>query len=364
MKVRIDKSAFEAAIDPDRQLELSFLLHVILYKHRYELKLTDDEIIGYESFKRLMQSEQRIIEEQIAYNIFSSASSDVDCEVKFGGETERNRKVFSPSEAITYLLQPLSVILENAYNDSHFMTAIFRLFNPSGELMRQVQEGWIRFENAGGCSNVKNFLLARRGYDGEQQKFLRCYVLLDGDRRFPTDTEPNIRYKKLTEQLTEWGVSYHVLEKRCMENYLPDEAMTSLKNNATESWIDAYMALSPEQKDFISIAEGFRTDISKDEKRVVREKESKLLTKDLNKRKKSYVRGFLPIKEQSFYTSVSSGNFLHLESGLKIVNFKTQYPQKFADEVYVYRTNMQSRTSHQNDPHELEHIADSICALL
>lgn len=364
MKVRIDKSAFEAAIDPDRQLELSFLLHIILYKHRYELKLTDDEILGYDSFKKFKQSERGIIEQVIAYDIFSSASSDVDCEVKTGGETERSRKVFSPSEAITYLLQPLSIILENAYNDSHFMKAIFRLFNPSGELMRQFNEGWIRFENAGGCTNVKNFLLARRGYDGEQQKFLRCYVLLDSDRRFPTDTKSDIKYKKLTEHLTEWGVSYHVLEKRCMENYLPDEAMISLKNNVTKNWIDAYLTLSPEQKDFISIAEGFRTDISKDEKLVVREKESKLLRRDLNKRKKSYVRGFLPTKEQSFYASVSVGNFLHLESGLKIGYFKTQYPQKFNDEVYVYKKNMQNRTSHQNDPHELEHIADSICALL
>lgn len=364
MKVRIDKSAFEEAIGRDRQLELSFLLHIILYKQRYELKLTDDEILGCDSYKRLMQSEREIIKQLIAYEIISSASSDADCEVKSGGETERCRKVFSPSEAITYLLQPLSVILENGYNDSHFMKAIFRLFNPSGELMRQIKEGWIRFENAGGCSNVKNFLLARRGYDGELQKFLRCYVLLDGDRRFPTDTEPDTKYKKLTEQLTEWGISYHVLEKRCMENYLPDEAMNSLKNNTTKSWIDAYLTLSPEQKDFISIAEGFRTDISKEEKRTVREKESKLQTKDLNKRKKSYVRGFLPPKEQSFYVNVSRGNFLHLESGLKIGNFKTQYPQKFDDEVNVYKANMQIRTNHQSDPLELEHIADSICALL
>ncbi len=363
MKVKIDKSVFEEAKDADRLLELSFLLHIILYKHRYELMLFDGEILNYDSYQKLIQSEQEIIKQVIAHSIFASVT-DVGCEVKCGGELEQHDKVFSPTEAISYLMQPLSVILENGLNDSHFIKTIFRLFDPSGELMRHVNEGWIRFENAGGCTNVKNFLFAQRGYSGERQKFLHCFVLLDGDRRYPSDQEPDVKYKRLKEKMKEWGVPYHVLEKRCMENYMPDEAMNTLKNEETKGWIEAYLTLTAEQKDFISIAEGFCADLCKEDKKKVRVKESKLLKKDIKNRKKSYVRGFLPQKEQVLYKNLSPGNFLHLETGLKIGNFKTQFPKKFTDEVSVYRGNMLNRTRHQSNPLELEDIANKICSLI
>lgn len=363
MKVKIDKSIFEAAIDSDRQLELSFLLHIILYKNRHELKLTDEEILGCDSFAKLIPIEQDIIKEVISHTIFSSAES-FDCEVKSGGEQEFVQKVFSVNEAIIYLMQPLSVMLENGLNDSYLIKAVFQFFNPKGELMRHLNEGWIRFENAGGCSNVKNVLQSQRGCYGERQKFLHCYVILDGDKRYLTDPEPDKKYEKLKNQLTDWNVHYHVFEKRCMENYLPDDAMSFFKNDSTKGWIDAYQMLTDQQKDFISISEGFTTDICKEDKKKVRDMESKLLSKNLHRRKKSYVREFLPEDEQSFYASVSNGNFLHLESGLPIDFFKINYPQLFENKSFVYKNNLLERTKHQNDPMELEHIASSIMSLI
>lgn len=363
MKVKIDKSVFLSATDDDRQMELSFLLHIILYKHRYELKVTDGEILNSGSFSKLRQAEQTAIKEIVTQSIVSS-SYDADCEVKIGGEQEWKRKVFSPSEAVLFLMQPVSVILENGLNDACFMEAVFRLFDPTGKLTHYVNEGWLRFENAGGCANVKNFIKSRIGFYGEKEKFLRCFVLLDGDRRFPSDDEPDKKYQKLKEKLTEWNVDYHVLEKRCMENYLPDEALKACSNKHNREWILAYMTLTAEQKDFFCIAEGFRKDITKDEKRRVNEKEGRLKRKELKRRKKSYVRIYLPPVERVFYQNVSEGNFLHLESGLKISGFKTSFPQRFTDPAFVYKSNMIDRTSHQNDPRELEHIVGSVYALL
>lgn len=359
MKVRIDKSVFESATDEMRQIELSFLLNIIVYKDRYELKVTDEEVLQSDSYGKLTQTDKEIIQQEIAYTITTS-SCDADCEVVVNGEQENELKIFSPSEAIIYLLQPLSIILENGLNDSHLLKAIFRLFDQTGELMRRVDEGWIRFENAGGCMNVKNFLTARIHSFGEKMKFLNCYVLLDGDRRYPADLKPNKKYSKLKENLADWNVGCHVLEKRSMENYMPDDAVDSFSTAETQAWIKAYHTLSAEQKDYFSIAEGFSKDIDREQKVAVRRRESLLTTKDVNKRKKSYVRGYLPAEEQKFYESVSRGNFLHLEKGLKVKEFKVRFPEKYNDSVLIFKSNMLDRTCHQSDPQELQHVADDI----
>ncbi len=363
MKIRIDRSVFEGVTDAASQLELSFLLHIIVYKHRYDLKVTDTEVLCTDSYGKLTQTEQDIIQQELAYTITASADA-ADCEVAMNGETEDELKIFSPAEAIVYLLQPLSVILENGLNDAHFMKAIFQCFDSSGELMHRVDEGWIRFENAGGCMNVKNFLTARMRTFGDKQKFLNCYVVLDGDRRYPTDPEPDKKYKKLKKSLEAWGVGYHVLEKRCMENYMPDEAVSSFANAGTQAWITAYHTLTSEQKDFFSAAEGFSKDISREQKTIVRKKESKLMTKDKTRRKVSYVRSLLPRDEQLFYSSVSRGNFLHLEKGLNIGDFKVKFPEKYNDRTVIYKANMLNRTNHQTDQLELEHIAAAIRAII
>ena len=93
-------------------------------------------------------------------------------------------------------------------------------------------------------------------------------------------------------------------------------------------------------------------------------KESLLSTKDKKKRKKSYVRGFLPHEEQLFYATVSPGNFLHLEKGLKIGNFKERFPEMFGNSTFTYKANLLQRTCHQNDPQELLHIAQAVTAVI
>ena len=361
MKVRIDKSVFADANDRNKQLELRFLLHIILYKNRYELKISDEDILYTEGYGQLTQSDREYIEHVVAMDIVTSSNS-YDCEVKTGGEAEYTQRIFSAEEAIMYLLQPLSVILENGLNDSHFMNVVFRLFDATGVLPRFVENGWIRYENAGGCMNVKNFLKARILQFAGKRKFLRCFVLLDGDRRYPADVKSDERYKKLRELMDAWHVSYHILEKRSMENYMPDEAMQAVAGTKFKEWFNAYNSLTPGQKDYLSIAKGFETDITEEDKRKVRKKEGLLTTKDKKIRKKSYVRDLLPHDEQLFYATVSPGNFLHLEKGLKIGNFKEKFPESFGNTAFTYKANLLQRTCHQNDPQELLHIAQEVVA--
>lgn len=363
MKVKIDKSVFASAQDDGQQLELSFLLHIILYKGRYELTFTGEDVQNFESFSKLAKRDRDVIEQVITNDIVTSASS-YDCEVKIGGENEYKEKVFSPSESIQYLLQPTSVVLENGLNDSYFMNALFRCFDTTDALSKNLHEGWLRYENAGGCSNVQNFLKALVLHFGGKQKFLRCFVLLDGDRRYPTDPEPEKKYKKMKEQLQAWNVEYHVLEKRCMENYMPDEALRSLCDEKTAEWLDAYITLTPQQKDFFCISDGFLKDITKSDKKTVKARENRLSKKDKKLRRKSYVRGCLPQEVQQFYVSVSNGNFLHLEKGLDIPNFKTKFPEVFDNPIFVYQSNLIERTSHQDNPQELEHIVHKVLAQL
>lgn len=363
MKIKIDENVFASVQDDRQQLELSFLLHIILYKGRYELTFTGENVQNHESFSKLTERDRNVIEQVMINDIVTSASS-FDCEVKIGGENEYTEKVFSPSESIRYLLQPTSVILENGLNDSHFMNALFRCFDTTGTLSKFLREGWLRYDNAGGCSNVKNFLRALIQHFEGKQKFLRCFVLLDGDKRYSTDLEPEKKYRKLKEQLESWNVGYHVPEKRCMENYMPDDALRSLSDANTKEWLDAYFTLTPQQKDFFCIAEGFSKDITRSDKKTVKAKEDRLTRKDKKLRKKSYVRGCLPTDVQHFYTSVSNGNFLHLEKGLGIPHFKTKFPEFFDNQDIVYHRNLIDRTSHQDDPQELEHIVQKIVTRL
>jgi hypothetical protein len=141
------------------------------------------------------------------------------------------------------------------------MQALFENFKTeSSELVRLNDIGAVEFANAGGAGNYINFIDELKGrFTGDQfpkqdHRYLRCFVIVDSDKAYPTeelkkDKTDLIAYLKVN------NIPFHILEKREMENYLPDEAFGDITDN--EEYIRAFLHLSPIQKDYFDVEKGF-----------------------------------------------------------------------------------------------------------
>jgi hypothetical protein len=172
-----------------------------------------------------------------------------------------NAEAFYLEEALSYLRQPFMILLENSNNDAYFLDCLFRHFpEESRKIKKHKDERWLQYANAGGAANMQNFIDRElKSYDGEKfhkdsYKYLRIFVLIDSDKRYPTEEIRNDK-KNLINYLSRFGIPYHVLEKREMENYLPDAAFDDITDN--RPFIDAYLRLSAIQKDYFDLEKGF-----------------------------------------------------------------------------------------------------------
>lgn len=142
--------------------------------------------------------------------------------------------------------------------------------------------GWIQFDNAGGWTNMYNFLEEKIQQlnkftfktNATPIKFLRNFVLIDSDRGNQNAELGNDK-KKLLLYFNSINIEAHILNKRSMENYLPDKAVLQLNkfnyqlddrgerekminwksNGAKQTWIDEYIGLQKEEKDYKDFSE-------------------------------------------------------------------------------------------------------------
>jgi len=180
---------------------------------------------------------------------------------------------FLIQEAIRFFQTPISIVLENSLNDGYFMKAISKHFDPSLTLVNFYNNGWIQFENAGGYTNIENFINGKlqalikfsKENRSQPKKYLRCFVMMDSDKT-SINAPLHKKKEKLEIFLEERNVKVHILKKRAMENYLPDNAVINLnrhdyvdderkmdqwkKNPNTQNWINTYLALSSEERAF------------------------------------------------------------------------------------------------------------------
>jgi hypothetical protein len=323
MKVRIDKRVIEQGDTKD----LRFLLDLI--GHKIGCTLLLDEPV--ENIRPgLSEMDEEMMKE--AFGITLRESLEPDCEVKMGAEQEDVRKEFSLKEAILYLKQPLDVLVENNLTDPHLLRAISRCYEGKKDTLKECEcNGDLSYENGGGCTNMGNWLEAKMGSWQNRTKFLRLFVVMDSDKRYPTDSS---RHAKLENLLNQYGIPYHVWHKRSMENYLPAQAYSSTTARMGQ-WKRAYEALEPEQRDYYCVAEGFK--------------------KDLDAR---CTNRFSIPEIENLYQTVGNGNYQILLSGCPMGDFKTSFPALFDDARYVNRKTLDEVTSHQTHPDELMQLLE------
>lgn len=315
---------------------LNFLVHVCFYKGRYDLFIDLAALKGNDAYERLDRIDRENIE--LEFNKTITNGSKKTKKTVVVSESNFGNKYFTIDDAIRYLTQPVSILVENSLNDRYFIEKLFSIYDNSGLLNIHVRNGWLQFENAGGCSNVTNFLESRlQSYNAQKKDnyyFLRCFVILDSDSHFngaPLKPE----YITLQEYLHEKKVPIHIFEKRAMENYLPDEVMRSLGTGDLKPWIDAYLNLSDVQKDFLNIDKGFKV----------------------------IAKNNLVPQVQNLFADLSDANFNILNTGFRFPNLKADLPKKF-DHFHCHKETLNDRIKHQQNPKEFDTIVNTLLELI
>lgn len=301
---------------------------------------------NYEKLKIIETGLKELLESQFDEFITSNPKN---CRPNHKITYKSGKNCFNIEEAIRFYSQPISIILENNKNDSCFIIAIIHHFDKNGMAKEHLKNGWIRFENAGGCSNTANFvdgfleifrdLAAKNSRD--LSDYFRGLIVLDSDKEHSTDPQKS-QYTTLLTNLALKGIkNIHILEKRMMENYMPDDVFIDLKNEfGTRSrnkdlvdWINVYLYLNNDQKNYLKYYDGFNDDLVRLDRNV-----------------------------QILYSGLSLKQFGILKEGFKYKgkNFKNQFPLLFLESDKVNRHTLNLRAGSG----ELEDILEKINNLL
>lgn len=319
----------------------------------------NSEIVNSEKYKSLSAVYKNLLDTNYKDQVYSGTKTKYKIASNHRGEIFR----FTIDEAIRFFQMPISVILENSLNDGYFMKAILKHFDRTGILIAYYNYGWIQFENAGGWPNIHNYILGKtkqlkmfanqRGTSPE--KYLRCFVLIDSDKKFPTNQKADDKLT-LERSLVSLNVQIHILEKRAMENYLPDDIFDNLKNlvphereyndwkvlPSTENWLHTYRYLSDTQKDYLNHQTGFSRNRDK----------SKINRKD-------------QIPEiRDLFQNLTNDQFDILDEGLKFPDYKSQISRQFNRDEYINSVSLLARCGGTEDKNEFLEIITKIGSLL
>ena len=199
-------------------------------------------------FSNLRKSNQDQIEQQFV----ASAQS---------GRKRVNKNTFSLIEASEVLCKPLTIILENIEYDAHFINAIIEK-NKSGALIKEhYDKGWLVYTNGGG-NNIPNVINGMKDrfeknkaeFPKDSTAYIRAFVIIDSDKKYPSTAEVAEDKIPLLDYIKR-NAPFHVMLKREMENYLPDEIYDEISEN--ESFKKSFLALNPSQKDYFDLEKGF-----------------------------------------------------------------------------------------------------------
>ncbi len=380
MWINITKEIFDKA----EFKSLNFLYQILSWYpsgscSRYNIVVDTEKVFDSENFRKLSAVEKSLKEFlDIEYTNFTNENSNISYKISY----EKKLNNFNIEEAIIFFNQPVSIVLENNKNDSQFILAIIKHFCDNDEIVfTHFNNGWIQFENAGGCSNVPNFMdgflkkykaIAYKN-DKKVSDYFRGILIIDSDKEYENQ---KFKHKALMKKLEVLGLNVdniinstdkiinqnsniHILEKRMMENYLPKEIFDYLKcqnsikqDKELKDWLDVYCNLTDKsQYDYLNISDGFPPKKGKFDGSIRKEVDQEIL--------------------KLFALSVTDLNFQKLDKGFKFQgfddngklksgsSFKEEFPNLFRKAI-VNKSNLELRDGNG----ELQRIANKINNLL
>lgn len=176
------------------------------------------------------------------------------------GETIAKRAIrIHPFGALTILMQPLHLIVEDEISDGAFVLWMARLLGRDS-IIRSYRNGRLLFRHAGGkgqlakSASALTFGVWPRTNQPILSRQLRAIALLDSDARFPGH-EPNAQFVREVEPHVAF---VHMLKARYIESYVPrDYARRRLDRDGGASSVDAYFRMTDSQRCHFPIREGF-----------------------------------------------------------------------------------------------------------
>ena len=332
MIIEIKSEVFEDSAELGK---IKYLLQLCFYKNRYSLYTDYTLISGFQNFKALDPIDQELIVESFNSGI-QGGSENADINICKNSDAVN----FCTDEAIKFLNQPVSIILENSLNDSYFFNSTITHFDSSLEIGRHLENNWIQFDNAGGATNIRNLIDGKLNAFASwpkrnKKRYLRCFVIFDSDKTGPNK---DLKEDKLACQkyLEHNEIIHHILNKREMENYLPDEVVSSI----ADPYLRQYLKLSSIQKDYFDIQNGLKKN------RSDKNNDQELL---------------------DLFADLSDQEWIVLKTGLKVIpydkSFKSEFPKLFNSSL-VNKTNLINRLGTHTKPSEFEQIVNKTLSLL
>jgi hypothetical protein len=170
-----------------------------------------------------------------------------------------DQRYFSPTSAKTILDCPLMLLVENSENDSKFFNAIVRSYDSNDEFRDAFSKKWWGYEHAGGMTQfpVRIRQIIEKLPPGAIG--LRLFVLLDSDLK-AKKVQGNPHKQEIENVITlceSNGIPYHILKKREIENYLPNELLQLRIPETHQKTVAELLKLNEEQRDYYDLEKGF-----------------------------------------------------------------------------------------------------------
>ncbi len=169
---------------------------------------------------------------------------------------------------------------------------------------------------------------------------MRVIVIIDSDRQFPKmQFKPD--KQKIIDFCVQNEIKYHILEKREMENYIPDKVIDYIAFETNNEYLKAYLNLLPIAKDFFDIEKGF---YNKNYNKLPEE------VKALFKNDDNFKLFRKKWENKKFYRNGK-------------MSFKSEFPKLF-EHKNVTQQSLLDRVKHQKNKNELQEILSKINELL
>ena len=165
---------------------------------------------------------------------------------------------FDLKKATIYLGQALQILVENRINDGEFLRAVLRVVDPDLVDLIDTPDAPLQFEHGGGKAEILKLLRDRVARSDATSIPPRLVILVDSDSKFPGHVTAETR--QLLDQGEYSDVPVLVLEKRSIENYIPDRTLEhyAARSPDVRTAVEFIISLESAQRDHYPIKFGLR----------------------------------------------------------------------------------------------------------
>lgn len=146
-------------------------------------------------------------------------------------------------DAARLLREPLHILLEDAINDLAFLRRLAPA-NLRERLEQALEHGWAVVDHAGGVNGIGRLVTKFNAQDTSTRiKKMRYWIMFDRDSDSRDRAKPDPKTERLHHLLNQQPadalcIKHHRLERRAIENYIPNAALERWANAAKGPVID------------------------------------------------------------------------------------------------------------------------------